>query len=119
MRRRGWFAGMTAIVEKPKPEDAPTNLATPGRYILTPEIFSILEKIPRGASNEYQLTDAINVLCKEREVYAYRFEGERFDTGSLDGYLDATVDFALKDPAIRDKFLAAIKYRLNKHGLKL
>jgi UTP--glucose-1-phosphate uridylyltransferase len=110
---------MTGMVEKPKPEDAPTNLATPGRYVLSSEIFEILEKIPRGAGNEYQLTDAISVLCQKRDVFAYKFEGERFDTGSLPGYLDATIDFALKDPAIRDTFVAALKYRLNKHGISL
>lgn len=110
---------MTGMVEKPKPRDAPTNLATPGRYILTPEIFTILEKIPRGAGNEYQLTDAINVLCKEKNVFAYKFEGERFDTGSIPGYLDATIDFALKDPEIRDKFLIALKTRMTKYGLTL
>jgi UTP--glucose-1-phosphate uridylyltransferase len=110
---------MTGMVEKPKPEDAPTNLATPGRYVLTPEIFDILENIPRGAGNEYQLTDAINVLCQRKDVFAYRFEGERYDTGNVHGYLDATIDFALKDPEIRDKFLASLKGRLVKHGLKL
>lgn len=110
---------MTGMVEKPKPEDAPTNLATPGRYILTPEIFSILEKIPRGAGNEYQLTDAINVLCQQKDVFAYRFDGERYDTGNVHGYLDATVDFALKDPETRDKFIASLKTRLAKHGITL
>lgn len=110
---------MNGMVEKPKPEEAPTNLATPGRYILTPDIFEILETIPRGAGNEYQLTDAINVLCKKRDVFAYRFEGERYDTGNVHGYLDATIDFALKDPEIRDKFLASFKDRLVKHGLTL
>ncbi|MES2528333.1 MAG: UTP--glucose-1-phosphate uridylyltransferase GalU [Bdellovibrionota bacterium] len=110
---------MTGMVEKPKPEDAPTNLATPGRYILTPEIFDILEKIPRGAGNEYQLTDAINVLCQKKNVYAYKFEGERFDTGSIPGYLDATIDFALKDPATRDTFVASLKHRLTKYGITL
>lgn len=110
---------MTGMVEKPRPEDAPTNLATPGRYILTPEIFEILEKIPRGAGNEYQLTDAINVLCQKKNVYAYKFEGERFDTGSIPGYLDATIDFALKDPATRDTFVASLKYRLTKYGITL
>lgn len=110
---------MTGMVEKPKPEDAPTNLATPGRYVLTPEIFGILEKIPRGAGNEYQLTDAINVLCQQRDVFAYRFEGERYDTGNVHGYLDATIDFALKDPEIRDKFLASLKSRMVKHGIQL
>jgi UTP--glucose-1-phosphate uridylyltransferase len=110
---------MTAMVEKPRPEEAPTNLATPGRYILTPEIFSILERIPRGAGNEYQLTDAINVLCQSKSVFAYRFEGERFDTGNVHGYLDATIDFALKDPEIRDKFIESLKTRLAKHGINL
>lgn len=108
---------MSGMVEKPKPEEAPTNLATPGRYILTPEIFEILENIPRGAGNEYQLTDAINVLCQRRDVFAYRFEGERYDTGNVHGYLDATIDFALKDPDIRDKFLESLKSRLGKYGL--
>lgn len=110
---------MTGMVEKPKPEDAPTNLATPGRYILTPDIFEILETIPRGAGNEYQLTDAISVLCQKKDVYAYKFEGERFDTGSIPGYLDATIDFALKDPATRDTFVASLKHRLKKHGITL
>lgn len=110
---------MTGMVEKPTPELAPSNLATPGRYILTPDIFQILETIPRGAGNEYQLTDAINVLCQKRAVMTYKFTGERFDTGSIAGYLDATVDFALKDLEIRDKFVESIKHRLNKYGIKL
>ena len=110
---------MTGMVEKPKPEDAPTNLATPGRYVLTPEIFKILETIPRGAGNEYQLTDAINILCQRKDVFAYKFEGERYDTGNVFGYLDATIDFALKDPEIRDKFLLSLKDRLVKNGISL
>lgn len=110
---------MTGMVEKPKAEDAPTNLATPGRYILTREIFDILETIPRGAGNEYQLTDAINILCQRSTVLAHKFSGERFDTGSVPGYLDATIDFALKDPEIRDHFLSALKKRLDKYGITL
>lgn len=110
---------MEAMVEKPKPEVAPSTLATPGRYILSPEIFSILQEIPRGAGNEYQLTDAINVLCGRRDVYAHKFHGERFDTGHLMGYLDATVDFALQDPAIRDSFVEILKSKITKHGVKL
>ena len=110
---------MTGMVEKPKPNEAPTNLATPGRYILTPEIFEILEKIPRGAGNEYQLTDAINILCQRKNVYAYKFEGERFDTGNIHGYLDATIDFALKDPDIREKFIKSLQNRMNKYGITL
>ena len=110
---------MTGMVEKPSPLEAPTNLATPGRYILTPEIFGILEKIPRGAGNEYQLTDAINILCQKKPVYAYKFEGERFDTGNIFGYLDATIDFALKDPEIREKFIQSLQYRMKKYGFTL
>jgi UTP--glucose-1-phosphate uridylyltransferase len=110
---------MNSMVEKPDPEVSPTTLATPGRYILTPDIFSILENIPRGAGNEYQLTDAINVLCKRRDVYAHIFNGERFDTGTMPGYLDATIDFALKDELYRDVFLASLKNRLSKHGITL
>jgi UTP--glucose-1-phosphate uridylyltransferase len=110
---------MTGMIEKPRPEEAPTNLATPGRYILTPEIFSILETIPRGAGNEYQLTDAINVLCQKKEVFAHRFVGERFDTGNVHGYLDATVDFALNNPETREKFISSLKSRLNKYGITL
>jgi UTP--glucose-1-phosphate uridylyltransferase len=110
---------MTGMVEKPKPEEAPTNLANPGRYILTPEIFEILQTIPRGAGNEYQLTDAINVLCQKKPVYAFKFEGERFDTGNIHGYLDATVDFALKDPETREKFIQSLQYRMKKYGITL
>lgn len=110
---------MTGMVEKPKPEEAPTNLATPGRYILTPEIFDILEKIPRGAGNEYQLTDAINVLCQRKDVFAHQFVGERFDTGNIHGYLDATIDFALKNPETRDALVASLKNRLTKYGITL
>lgn len=92
---------MDGMVEKPKPAEAPTNLATPGRYILKNEIFSALSRIERGAGGEYQLTDAINMLCRESTVHAYQFEGKRYDTGSLEGYLRATVDFALERDDLR------------------
>jgi len=105
---------MTGMVEKPKPADAPTNLATPGRYILTPDIFSILEKIPRGAGNEYQLTDAINILCQQKTVFAHKFVGERFDTGNVLGYLDATVEFALRDPELKKDMLKILQNKLAK-----
>lgn len=88
------------MVEKPSKEVAPSFLATPGRYILTNEIFEHLEKIPRGAGGEFQLTDAISSLCKTQAVYAYEFSGDRYDTGSVEGYLKATIDFALKDPKL-------------------
>ena len=86
---------------------------------MTPEIFEILQTIPRGAGNEYQLTDAINVLCQKKPVYAFKFEGERFDTGNIHGYLDATVDFALKDPETREKFIQSLQYRMKKYGITL
>ncbi|MBY0516103.1 MAG: UTP--glucose-1-phosphate uridylyltransferase [Bacteriovoracaceae bacterium] len=110
---------MKSMIEKPSPDKAPTTLATPGRYILTSEIFSILKEIPRGAGNEYQLTDAINVLCERRDVYAHQFDGERFDTGHLMGYLDATVDFALNDEKIKNEFVEIIKQKITKYGIKL
>ncbi|MCB9060577.1 MAG: UTP--glucose-1-phosphate uridylyltransferase GalU [Halobacteriovoraceae bacterium] len=87
---------MNKMVEKPKPENAPSHLATPGRYVLTPEIFDCLNEIPRGAGGEYQLTDAINLLCQKDDVYAHLYDGDRFDTGSIEGYLNATIEFALR-----------------------
>ena len=73
---------LDAIIEKPEPEDAPSNLAVVGRYILTPRIFELLEQTPRGAGDEIQLTDAIAALLKEEQVLAYEFEGRRYDCGS-------------------------------------
>lgn len=93
---------MNLMVEKPSPEHAPSNLATPGRYILNSKIFEILEKIPRGAGGEYQLTDAINLLCQSNDVYAHQFTGRRYDTGSLTGYLEATIDFALENDQLKN-----------------
>ncbi|MGB0453631.1 MAG: UTP--glucose-1-phosphate uridylyltransferase GalU [Bacteriovoracaceae bacterium] len=93
---------MKRMVEKPKPEEAPTNLATPGRYILRQEIFEILKKTPKGVGGEIQLTDAINEICKQGNTYAYKFEGERFDTGSLPGYLKATIHFAMRNPDTKE-----------------
>lgn len=110
---------MQAMVEKPRPAEAPSRLATPGRYILSPDIFDVLLSIPRGAGNEYQLTDAINVLCSKREVYAHLFGGERFDTGNLVGYLEATIDFALRDPELKGTVASIIRDRLKRHGVEL
>lgn len=84
------------IVEKPHPEVAPSNLAVVGRYILTPEIFSLLEKTERGAGGEIQLTDGIAMLLKKQSVFAYEFQGKRYDCGSKFGYLQATVEYALE-----------------------
>jgi len=92
------------IVEKPKPAVAPSNLAVVGRYVLTPRIFSHLEKIGQGAGGEIQLTDGIARLMKEQAVYAYRFEGKRFDCGSKLGYLQATVEYALNHSTLGGPF---------------
>jgi len=78
------------MVEKPKPEDAPSNMAIIGRYILTPEIFSYLEKTPPGANGEVQITDALKALAQDRQVLAVKFKGQRFDCGSIDGFVEAT-----------------------------
>ena len=93
------------LIEKPSVEEAPSQLAVLGRYILEPEIFALLEKTEPGRGNEIQLTDAICKLANEKPVYAYNFSGRRYDIGDKQGYLEATVEYALKRPEIRDKFL--------------
>ena len=97
------------IVEKPNPDDAPSNQAVIGRYILTPRIFDKLRTTGRGAGGEIQLTDGIAALCKEETVYAYSFQGHRYDCGSKIGYLQATVDYALEHPEVKDEFTAYLK----------
>jgi UTP--glucose-1-phosphate uridylyltransferase len=92
------------IVEKPRPADAPSNLAVVGRYILTPRVFTLLEETERGAGGEIQLTDAIAKLLTEEPVMAYRFEGKRYDCGDKLGYLVATIEHALKHPDLSDGF---------------
>lgn len=98
-----------AIVEKPKPENAPSNLAVVGRYILTPNIFKLLEQTEKGAGGEIQLTDAIAKLLEEETVMAYEFKGRRYDCGSKLGYLEATVEFGLKHPELKDEFLEYLR----------
>ena len=107
------------IVEKPAPADARSNLAVVGRYILTPAIFSHLENIPRGAGGEIQLTDAIEKLLHDEQVLAYRFEGRRYDCGSKLGYLQATVEYALKHPELRDDFLEYLESEYGQHMGKI
>ncbi|MGC2458531.1 MAG: UTP--glucose-1-phosphate uridylyltransferase GalU [Gallionellaceae bacterium] len=97
---------VNGIVEKPKPEDAPTTLAVVGRYILTPRIFHHLEKVQSGAGGEIQLTDGIAALMQEEKMLAYRFSGTRYDCGSRLGYLQAQVAFGLKREDLRDEFAA-------------
>ncbi|XDJ35200.1 MAG: UTP--glucose-1-phosphate uridylyltransferase GalU [Burkholderia sp.] len=95
---------LSGIVEKPAPEDAPSNLGVIGRYILKPRIFEHLRAIKPGAGGEIQLTDAIQALLADEQVLAYKYEGRRFDCGSKLGYLKATVEFALRHPEVRDEF---------------
>jgi UTP--glucose-1-phosphate uridylyltransferase len=102
------------IVEKPSPEEAPSNLAAIGRYVLTPEIFDAIRETPPDAAGEVQLTDAIGLLAKEQAVYAYVFEGTRYDIGKKLDYLRATVELAAEredlGPAFR-QFLADLVQR--------
>jgi UTP--glucose-1-phosphate uridylyltransferase len=101
----GRLTEVSSIVEKPSPEQARSNLAVVGRYILTPAIFDHLETIPRGAGGEIQLTDAIHRLLDDEPVMAYRFDGKRYDCGNKLGYLQATVEYALKHPELKESFL--------------
>src|SRR3954471_17544090 len=101
------------LVEKPKAEDAPSNLAVIGRYILTPDIFELLEKTPLGAGGELQLTDGLRGLAQKHKLVGFRFDGIRHDTGDKLGFLKATVEFALKRPDLRDGLLEYLR------GLKL
>ena len=102
---------VSAIVEKPKPEDAPSNLGVVGRYILTPRIFHHIQQLKPGAGGELQLTDAIAALLKEQQVLAYDFDGVRYDCGSKLGYLQATVEYALKHSEVGEEFSAYLKGR--------
>ncbi|HRP35126.1 MAG TPA: UTP--glucose-1-phosphate uridylyltransferase GalU [Gammaproteobacteria bacterium] len=100
---------LRGIVEKPRPEAAPSNLAVVGRYILTPRIFALLEDTRAGAGGEIQLTDAIARLLREEAVYGFEFEGRRFDCGSKLGYLEATVHYGLKHPELGAEFRAHLE----------
>jgi UTP--glucose-1-phosphate uridylyltransferase len=102
--RNGRVSRVRQIVEKPRPQNAPSNLAVVGRYLLTPKIFDKLERTGRGAGGEIQLTDAIADLLAEESVYAYEFEGKRYDCGSKLGYLQATVEYALNHDSLGAKF---------------
>jgi len=97
---------VNGIVEKPKPEAAPSTLAVVGRYILTPRIFHHLARVKPGSGGEIQLTDGIAALMQEEKLLAYRFKGTRYDCGSKLGYLQAQVAFGLMHPELRDEFAA-------------
>ncbi len=104
---------VSRLVEKPDPEEAPSNLAIIGRYVLTPKIFDKLEQTPKGAGGEIQLTDAIEALMEEQSVYAYEFEGTRYDAGTTMGWLKASVELALQRPDLAGEFREYL------HGLRL
>jgi UTP--glucose-1-phosphate uridylyltransferase len=97
------------MVEKPKREEAPSNLAIVGRYVLTPKIFDVLDQTPLGAGGELQLTDGLRLLLKEEKIYGYRYEGKRHDAGDKLGFLKATVEFALKRPELNPAFRDYLK----------
>lgn len=103
-----------SLVEKPSIEEAPSNLAIMGRYILTPDIFDILETLPPGKNNEIQLTDAIEILNEREQVYAYNFEGDRYDVGDKLGFIQATIDLALLRDDLRNEVKSYLRSKLDK-----
>lgn len=105
----GKVCKVKGLVEKPNVEDAPSNIAILGRYIVTPKIFEILENTKPGKGNEIQLTDALLELVKSEAMYAYNFEGRRYDVGSKLGFLEATVEYALRKNELKDNFVEYIK----------
>ena len=107
--RNGDLHRVDQIVEKPKPEKAPSNLAVVGRYLLTPRVFTHLERIGEGAGGEIQLTDGIARLMNDEAVYAYKFDGKRFDCGSKIGYLQANVEYALSHDELAVPFKNYLK----------
>lgn len=100
---------VSGFVEKPEIHEAPSNMAIIGRYLLTPEIFDLLETQSVGAGNEIQLTDAIDRLNKTQPVYAHNFTGKRSDVGDKIGFMKTSVEYALEHPAIKDEFKAYLK----------
>ncbi|HVH85591.1 MAG TPA: UTP--glucose-1-phosphate uridylyltransferase GalU [Terriglobales bacterium] len=97
------------MVEKPRLEEAPSNLAIIGRYILTPKIFDVLGQTPLGTGGELQLTDGLRLLLKQEKIFGYRYEGKRHDAGDKLGFLKATVEFALKRPELQTQFREYLK----------
>ena len=97
------------LVEKPDTDKAPSNIAILGRYIITPEIFDCLEKVKPGSGGEIQLTDALKMLSEKQDIYAYDFIGRRYDVGDKLGFLEATVEFALKRDDLKDEFKKYLK----------
>jgi UTP--glucose-1-phosphate uridylyltransferase len=103
------MAEVFGMVEKPVPAVAPSTLAVAGRYILSPSVFNTIRAQESGAGGEIQLTDGIAALIGTEKVYAYRYEGKRYDCGNKVGFMEATIELALVDPTLRDKVLAHIR----------
>jgi UTP--glucose-1-phosphate uridylyltransferase len=97
------------LVEKPSPDEAPSNLAVTGRYVLPPEVFDCLERTPPGRGGEIQLTDALRLLAAEQGLYALVYEGKSYDAGDKLGFLKATVEFALGNPEFGEEFRAYLR----------
>ncbi len=100
---------VTDMVEKPNPGEAPSDLAILGRYILDSDIFEIIERTPSGKGGEIQLTDAMKMLLQSHRMLAYDFVGRRYDTGNKQGYLEATVEYALRHPELKNGFMEYLK----------
>ena len=109
----GRLLQISDVVEKPKTEEAPSNYATLGRYVLSPKIFELLENQTPGAGGEIQLTDSIRRMMNLEKVYAYNFEGIRYDAGDKFGYVSAVIDFALERDDLRELVLEHLKKKLN------
>ncbi|WP_142827212.1 UTP--glucose-1-phosphate uridylyltransferase GalU [Planococcus soli] len=114
----GKLIEVNKFIEKPLVGTAPSNYAIMGRYILTPEIFDYLSEHQLGAGGEIQLTDAIQKLNGVQSVYAYEFDGQRFDVGEKFGFIETTIEFALKRPELRDQLLELFKKKLNESTIK-
>jgi len=112
------FYNVNGLIEKPPIDDAPSNLAIMGRYILSPKIFNILENQHPGAGGEIQLTDAIATLNKIEAIYAYEFEGIRYDVGEKFGFIQSTIEMALQRSELRDQLLSYLEKLMDREMLK-
>ena len=106
---------VNTLVEKPSPEEAPSNVAILGRYLITPAIFEILENTKPGKGGEIQLTDALKELATKEDMYSYTFEGRRYDVGDKQGFLEATVEYALRNDELKDGFIDYLKKIVEKY----
>ena len=113
VKMEGRLIRISDVVEKPKTEEAPSNYATLGRYVLSPKIFELLENQTPGAGGEIQLTDSIRRMMEIEKVYAYNFEGVRYDAGDKFGYVSAVIDFALERDDLKELVLEHLKKKLN------